>query len=62
MYVYVCVCGGGGGVEVIHLFQTVWGREWGGAGEDDSLIQTALKNLANKCVHFGQFLILSAVV
>ena len=43
-----------------------WG--WGGEGaggrdwEGDSLIQSALKNLANKYFHFVQFLILSSVV
>ena len=38
-----CVCGGGGGVK--------------GTGKVIHLFQTALKNLANKYFHFGQFFI-----
>ena len=41
------------------------GRGWGGAGGGGAgihLFQTALKNLANKYFHFGQFLILSSVM
>ena len=51
--VCVCVYGGAGG-----------GRR-GGAGWTGKVIhlfQSALKNLANKCFHFGQLLILSSVV
>ena len=56
MYVCVCIGGGGGG----------WGGgRWkvgGGTGKVIHLLQTALRNLANKNFHFGQFLILSSVV
>ena len=46
---------------MIHLFQT-GGGGCEGSGKVIHLFQTALKNLASKYFHLGQFLILSSVV
>ena len=65
----VCMGEGRGGRErkmwFIYFKLCVWGRGGGtgeGTGKVIHLFQTALKNLANKYFHFGQFLALSPVV
>ena len=56
---FVCVGWGGGGRDGRGgslILNCVCGWEREGDGEGDHLFQTALKNVANKYFHYGQFL------